>query len=254
MMAYIYSVISGLALAGALLVWETRSTSTRHNVTSARTGAQEGWAVSLLAEIGNDRPTADTVAYLEAWHRAEGGTATYNWLNTTQPMAGDSLYNSVGVRNYPDYETGIQAMARTLTNGYYPRTLAGLQSNAPVVDDGEMGVWGTGGGAVRAQLAIVPENGAHEATEVRAQLVAYALSLQGIPYVRGGRSAMGRRLFRHDAACVSDGGGGGHRWDDVRTVARLAAGGRGAVTPRAMPRLRGGSDSCRSSKITASAT
>jgi cell wall-associated NlpC family hydrolase len=104
---------------------------------------------------------------------------------------GRRLYNSVGVRNYPDYETGIQAMARTLTNGYYPRTLAGLQSNAPVVDDGEMGVWGTGGGAVRAQLAIVPENGAHEAAEVRAQLVAYALSLQGIPYVRGGRSATG---------------------------------------------------------------
>jgi hypothetical protein len=74
------------------------------------------------------------------------------------------MYNSVGVRNYPDYETGIQATARTLTNGYYPRTLAGLQSNAPMVDDGEMGVWGTGGEGIRAQLAIAPENGAHEAT------------------------------------------------------------------------------------------
>lgn len=130
-----------------------------------------GWAVSLLAAIGNDRPSASTVAFLEAWHRAEGGTATYNWLNTTQPAEGATDYNSVGVKNYPDYATGIQATAQTLTNGRYPRTLAGLVSNQPIVDDGEMGTWGTGGGAVRAQLA--------EAPQARASATGGAYMLQG---------------------------------------------------------------------------
>jgi hypothetical protein len=69
MMAYVYSVISGLALAGVLLVWEARPPAPATTSPAARTGAQEGWAVSLLAEIGNAAPTAETVAYLEAWAR-----------------------------------------------------------------------------------------------------------------------------------------------------------------------------------------
>lgn len=151
----------------------------------APVAVQQGWAVDLLAALGNTQPSAETVAYLEAWHRAEGGTATYNWLNTTQETPGATDYNSVHVRNYPDYQAGIDATAQTLTNGRYPNTLAGLLSNAPIVDDAEMGTWGTGGGAVRDQLSqAVP-------SDTRAQLVAYALSLQGIPYVRGGRSADG---------------------------------------------------------------
>jgi hypothetical protein len=119
----------------------------------APTTARERFAVDVLSALGNTRPTLETVAYLEAWHRAEGGTATFNWLNTCQPATGATDYNSVGVKNYPDYQTGIQATVETLTNGYYPRTLAGLVTNRPVVDDGEMGVWGTGAGNLRARLA-----------------------------------------------------------------------------------------------------
>jgi cell wall-associated NlpC family hydrolase len=120
---------------------------------------------------------------------AENTTATFNPLNDDTGRDGGGylfqLYQwSVGRAQLPDYETGLQAMAQTLTNGFYPRTLAGLVSNAPVVDDGEMGTWGTGGSAVRAQLASAPN-------DIRTQLVTYALSLQGIPYVRGGRSANG---------------------------------------------------------------
>lgn len=144
------------------------------------------WTIDLLAAIGNTQPTAETIAYLEAWHRAEGGTAAYNWLNTTQGAVGATDYNSVGVKNYPDAATGIQATATTLTNGRYPNTLAGLLTNAPIVDDAEMATWGTGGAALRAQLAAAPA-----VDDTRAQLVAYALSLQGIPYISGGRSAAG---------------------------------------------------------------
>lgn len=113
---------------------------------------RQSWTVDLAQALGNAQPTEATLGFLEAWHRAEGGSASFNWLNTTQPADGATNYNSVGVKNYPSYEAGIQATAVTLQNGFYPRTLAGLASNQPVVDDGEMGVWGTGGGAVRAQL------------------------------------------------------------------------------------------------------
>lgn len=113
----------------------------------------ESWAIAVLAALGNEQPSAETIRYLEAWHRAEGGTASYNWLNSTQRADGATDYNSVGVKNYPSYESGVQATSETLTNGFYPRTLTGLVSNQPIVDDAEMGTWGTGGGAIRAQLA-----------------------------------------------------------------------------------------------------
>lgn len=154
--------------------------------------AASGWETDLLAAIGNSAPTAETVAYLAAWARAENTAAAFNPLATTHGAAGDSCFNYLngrcGVRNYPDYQTGIDAIAATLANGRYPNTLAGLQTNAPIVDDGEMATWGTGGGAIRDQLRQAP---APATSDTRAQLVDYALSLQGIPYVRGGRSASG---------------------------------------------------------------
>jgi hypothetical protein len=100
----------------------------------ARTATQapaSGWTTDVLAGLGNGQPTAATVAFLEAWARAEGGSATFNWLNTTQPAEGATDYNSVGVKNYPDYATGVRATVETLTNGFYPRTLAGLQATRP---------------------------------------------------------------------------------------------------------------------------
>src|SRR5690349_6827936 len=76
-----------------------------------------GWEADVLAGLGNTQPTRATLAYLAAWHRAEGGSASYNWLNTTQPADGATEYNSVGVKNYPSYATGIQATIGTLQNG-----------------------------------------------------------------------------------------------------------------------------------------
>lgn len=114
------------------------------------------WTVDVLHGVGNAQPNAGTVAYLEAWHRAEGGSASFNWLNTTQGATGATDYNSVGVKNYPDYQTGVRATVETLQNGFYPRTLAGLRANQPTVDDQEMNTWGTGGGAIRAQLGQQP--------------------------------------------------------------------------------------------------
>jgi cell wall-associated NlpC family hydrolase len=186
--AFVCGALSALVLVMAGLFFVPYTQEPLQGPQEARSATQAGpreeWAADLLRRLGNDTPTHATIAYMEAWHRAEGGSASFNWLNTTQDAPGATDYNSVGVKNYPDYATGIEATAQTLTNGRYPRTLAGLVGNAPVVDDAEMGVWGTGGAAIRRQLE-------EASTNVRAKLVSYALSLVGIPYVRGGRSASG---------------------------------------------------------------
>lgn len=48
-----------------------------------------------------------------AWAQSEGGNARNNMLNTSWPMPGDTIYNSHGVRNYPDIETGLTATVKT---------------------------------------------------------------------------------------------------------------------------------------------
>lgn len=55
-----------------------------------------------------------------AWARAEGGTATNNPWNTTQPWPGATNYNSVGVKNYRTGSDGVAATVVTLKNGHYP--------------------------------------------------------------------------------------------------------------------------------------
>src|SRR6187401_1090144 len=74
-------------LSGAVVVVRA------HRATPAQAAQAGDWRTDVLAGIGNDAPTQGTLAHLAAWQRAEGGTAAYNWLNTTQPMAGDSMYN-----------------------------------------------------------------------------------------------------------------------------------------------------------------
>lgn len=85
-----------------------------------------------------------------AWARAEGGTASNNPWNTTQPWPHATIYNSAGVRNYRTGADGIAATVRTLENGYYPGLVrdfrAGKKSaRALVVDNArELDTWGTG--------------------------------------------------------------------------------------------------------------
>src|SRR4051812_31263918 len=125
---YIFPIILLLGLSGAVQVVRA------HRAAPLAGEAQPAsdWRMDVLAGVGNAEPSADTLAFLAAWHQAEGGTAAFNWLNTTQPTDGAIDYNSVHVKNYPDYQTGIRATVETLTNGRYPRTLAGLRTNQPV--------------------------------------------------------------------------------------------------------------------------
>jgi hypothetical protein len=51
---------------------------------------------------------------LVAWQVAEGTAAAHNPLATTHPMPGSTSFNSVGVRNFPSVEVGLQATVETL--------------------------------------------------------------------------------------------------------------------------------------------
>lgn len=113
-----------------------------------------GWELALLHALGAPT-TTENVAFLHAWQRAEGGTARFNPLNTTQSYGGATNYNSVGVKNYPSATAGTSATTSTLLNGRYPTVVAALRSGQPVAYANshpsiysELRTWGTGGGFI----------------------------------------------------------------------------------------------------------
>ena len=73
------------------------------------------WASHLLAVIGAPR-RHENIRFLEAWARAEGGSARFNPLNSTWDLPGATDYNAAGVRNYPRAVWGLAATALTLTS------------------------------------------------------------------------------------------------------------------------------------------
>jgi len=86
--------------------------------------------------------------FLRNWQKHEGGwtnnSASFNPLNTTQGP-GKSI-NSVGVKAFADYGTGVKMTAETMLNGRYPNIVAGLRSgNAYNVDSrSDLSVWVSG--------------------------------------------------------------------------------------------------------------
>lgn len=90
-----------------------------------------------------------------AWARAEGGTARYNPLNTTEHWPGATPYNTRPdgtplVLNYPTGLDGIEATYLTLTNGNYDGIIASLRSGRlsakgiVLKNAREFDKWGTG--------------------------------------------------------------------------------------------------------------
>jgi murein DD-endopeptidase MepM/ murein hydrolase activator NlpD len=101
---------------------------------------------ALLAALG-DPNTGPNVQAIDAWQAAEGGFVHLNPLNTTQPAAGATIWNSIGVRTYPDWPTAIRATTQTLKNGQYRGILAALKAgNNPLAVAHAVGAspWGTG--------------------------------------------------------------------------------------------------------------
>ena len=116
------------------------------------------WKFRLLRTIhakGNYSPNREL---LDAWAKAEGGSAAFNPLNTTEPWPGATDYNTAGVKNYPNGAAGIAATAKTLTNGFYDGIVADLRqadkSSCRVVHDrrAEFDKWGTGAASIARVL------------------------------------------------------------------------------------------------------
>lgn len=163
------------------------------------------WEYDFVTGVGNDKPSYEILNVVKAWNKAEGGnkTAKFNPLNTTQPMPGDSCFNQLngkcGVRNYASYEDGLEANITTVTNGKYSRILEGLRSNDVdlVINGIGEGVWGTDADTVSQVYATLPVPVRAQSRPMlqgsdRQRIVAYALSIQGQPYVVGG----GRAAYR----------------------------------------------------------
>jgi len=112
------------------------------------------FATAVLAGIGAPVNT-ETMTVLMAQMRVENTSSAFNPMATTQGAPGATNANSVGVKNYPDFNTGVSATVQTLMNGYYDNYIAGLragnQENAnQIVSDAaqDLNTWGSGGVAV----------------------------------------------------------------------------------------------------------
>ena len=88
--------------------------------------------------------------YLDAWQKAEGGTAGNNPLNTTYDLPGSTDYNTVGVKNYMSAIEGICAQAITLARnsaylGLWKDMQAGTYSAEDIVNRNRPAIstWGT---------------------------------------------------------------------------------------------------------------
>ena len=122
------------------------------------------WRQRLLAIVNGHgwltgQFASESLRLLDAWQRAEGGTAQWNPLNTTYRLSGSWSYNSVGVQNYSRPTDGVCATGLTLVNGNYNGILGDLQNGTKTAEQivtdraDQFRVWGTNPETILAVLA-----------------------------------------------------------------------------------------------------
>lgn len=91
------------------------------------------WSKMLANALGNQVPDDDTIKWIAAWTAQENTKARYNPLATTQKWDGATDFNTVGVKNYPSPEIGIQATVKTLSYSFdgYQDIRDGIRTNNP---------------------------------------------------------------------------------------------------------------------------
>lgn len=131
---------------------------------------QQDWATALLNHAGLPI-TRQNLAFLRGWQPFEGGhtnnNATFNWLNTTRGSQFPSI-NSVGVRAFPDMQTGLKYTWDTLNSGRYPDLVAGLAAGNPYSADvrDDLSVWVSG--SPTGNLAYADKVLGHKGKQTRA--------------------------------------------------------------------------------------
>lgn len=109
--------------------------------------AVDEFARDVLAGIGAPL-SAENLRVMRAWVRAEGTSARFNPLATTQRAPGATAFNSVGVRNFTSYGQGVATTVQVLQNGKYEPVLAALRNGTDaqaVAGAIARSPWGTGG-------------------------------------------------------------------------------------------------------------
>jgi hypothetical protein len=150
-------------------------------------GSRWQYAVAVLDGINAPAPaltdttpsagSVQNVWAMLAWMKAEGSSARFNPLDTTQRESGSTTYpgNSAGVQEYTSWDSGVKATVSTLQNGRYGgiidafRGTKGCQAIAQAVGQSP---WGTSG-SLMGSVAAGWGNGSGP------------LTIQGIGYAGG---------------------------------------------------------------------
>ena len=86
------------------------------------------FAEELIKAITGVPATYAQLWFMSQWFRAENTAARFNPLATTQGMSGAGNFNSAGVKNFNDFNQGLEATIITLKNKYYPVLRQALQN------------------------------------------------------------------------------------------------------------------------------
>lgn len=109
---------------------------------------------ALCAACFNYQPSDAILNFIIGWTRFEssaGAGAQYNLLNTTEFQPGCTNFNSVPVRNFVNFQQGVEANSIVIKNGLYPtihnailnNNIEMIKSNEEQVNH-ELTTWGTG--------------------------------------------------------------------------------------------------------------
>lgn len=146
---FIKALISMLKKKG----FSTTDIKTKYSVSASAvtlsSQEDEAFYEAILSSLGA-KSTPEKIKFLKAWRQAEGGKARNNPFNTTKKMPVDGItnYNSVGVKNYPDRQTGLDATVKTLNLPYYTELVLKLKTDsitaADLASTDDLSTWGTG--------------------------------------------------------------------------------------------------------------
>ena len=175
---------------------------------------REQFALDLAAGLGNTNPSPETIALIVSWTNAEDRSDDAyqrgNPLNTTRVSgAVTQTINGDGVKGYTGYQEGLAATLETISlHGHgYEGVVAGIQQNKP--EEALAALYGSQWGTNIDQVAEIYHhdvadfvNRQQQATpqpvsDVRQQLIAKALSLNGIGYSQQWDDTLG---FRPDCS------------------------------------------------------
>lgn len=103
--------------------------------------------------------TTNRLSFLMQWSKGEGTKATFNPLATTKVLnKGETPFNKnngIPVKNYPTFETGVEATYKTLRLPYYKTIVDSLKQNltpTEIISNSkvrtELNTWGTTGALV----------------------------------------------------------------------------------------------------------